>query len=252
MIDLHTHILPNTDDGSKSTRQSLNMLREAKNAGFNIICCTPHYLEQKCLKTRKENIPTIRKLREDALKNNIDVKIELGNEIYINEGILEEIEEKKVSCIGKSNYLLVELPMKQELKYLDEIFLRIIEKGYRIVIAHPERYTYVQKDPNYLVDFIKMGIYFQGNYGSVIGRYGKTAEKTIRTLLKNNLIHILSTDAHTDNSMYLEMDEINKKILKIIDEEYLNLLSSLNPKLLLKNENLLVPKPKIKKDKFFK
>ena len=97
-----------------------------------------------------------------------------------------------------------------------------------------------------------MGIYFQGNYGSVIGRYGKTAEKTIRTLLKNNLIHILSTDAHTDNSMYLEMDEINKKILKIIDEEYLNLLSSLNPKLLLKNENLLVPKPKIKKDKFFK
>lgn len=252
MIDLHTHVLPNTDDGSKKLEQSLNMLREAKEAGFNIICCTPHYLEQKCLKTRKENIQTIKSLREAVKENGINVKLLLGNEIYIYEKILEELESNKISCIGKSNYLLIELPMKQEIKYIDEVFLKIIGKGYRIIIAHPERYTYVQKDPNYLVKLIKMGIYFQGNYLSIIGGYGKPAEKTIKTLLKNNLIHILATDSHSDNSIYKKMDEINKKINKIIDEEYFKVLSYVNPKLVLKNEKLLVPKPKIKKEIFFK
>lgn len=250
MIDLHTHILQETDDGSKNIEQSIRIIKEAKNAGFDTICCTPHYFEYNFIKTKEENQEKINTLRAKAIEENIDIKLILGNEIYISDKIIDNIDKKVVSCIGDTNYLLIELPMTQEIKYLHEIFTEILNKGYKIIIAHPERYKYVQKNPDYFLEFIDRGIYFQGNYGSIIGKYGNDAKKTIKTLLKKNLIHILSTDTHRDNSIYLEMDKVNKKLKKIVDEKNLKILTEENPLLLLSNNELITLEPKIKK--FFK
>lgn len=250
MIDLHTHILPETDDGSKSIEQSIKILKEAKEAGFNTICCTPHYFEHSFIKTKEENEEKINTLRARVIEEKIDINIILGNEIYISDKIIENIDNQIVSCIGNTNYLLIELPMTQEIKYLHEIFTEILNKGYRIIIAHPERYKYVQKNPEYFIEFINRGIYFQGNYGSIIGKYGLEAQKTIKKLLKKNLIHVLSTDTHRDKSVYLEMDKINKKLKRIIDDKSFKILTEENPILLLSNNELIIQEPKIKK--FFK
>lgn len=250
MIDLHSHILPNTDDGSGSLEESLNMLKEAKIAGFDTVCCTPHYFEQRYLKTKEQNIETISKLKAKAIEENIDINIILGNEIFISEKTLEAIECKKISCIGNTEYLLIELPMNQEIKYLREHLSEIMDKGYKIIIAHPERYLYVQKNPDYLIDFIDRGILFQSNYASILGRYGKGAEKTVKILLKNQLIHLFATDSHREKSIYTRMDEIQNKIRKVIDEEYFDILTKENPKLLLNNEDLITLEP-MKKKKFF-
>lgn len=246
MIDLHTHILPETDDGSKNMEQSINMLKEAKNAGFNTVCCTPHYFENRFIKNKRENEDKISSLRAKAIEEKIDINIVLGNEIYINDKIIDNLDSKKISCIGNTKYLLIELPMTQEIKYLHEAFTEILEKGYKIIIAHPERYKYVQKNPNYFVDFINRGIYFQGNYASILGFYGREAKKTIKKLLKRNLIHILATDTHRDKTIYLEMDKINKKIKKIIGEKDFNIYTEENPKLVLNNSELITKEPKIK------
>lgn len=251
MIDLHCHILPNTDDGSKDLEESLKMLKEAKEAGFDTICCTPHYFEQRFIKTKEENEQMMIRLKAKALEEKIDINILLGNEVYISEKIVDTIKEKKVSCLGNTNYLLIELPMNQEIKYLDQILDEIIEMGYRIIIAHPERYLYVQKNPNYLIEFVNRGIYFQSNYASILGKYGKGAEKTVKILLKKNLIHILSTDTHRENSIYTYVDECKKRIEKIVDEKYFDILTQANLKLVLDNENLITLEPKKKKMLFW-
>lgn len=250
MIDLHTHILPETDDGSKNIEQSIKMLKEAKEAGFDTICCTPHYFEHRFTKIKEENEEKINALRAKAAEEKIDIKIILGNEIYIYDKIVENVKDNNISCIGDTNYLLIELPMNQEIKYLHEMFTEILNSGYRIIIAHPERYKYVQKNPNYFIDFINRGIYFQGNYASIIGKYGSEAKKTIKTLVKNNLIHMLATDVHRDNSIYKDMKKIEKRLRKILKEREFDILTKENPLLLITNNELVTLEPKQKKKIF--
>ena len=104
-----------------------------------------------------------------------------------------------------------------------------------MILAHPERYEYVQKDLSYLDDFIEMGILLQGNYESIIGKYGRRAQKTIKKLLKQRKIDLLSTDAHKPLSTYSRMVEIEKKLRKVIKEDYYKSLTEETPRDILKN-----------------
>ena len=130
--------------------------------------------------------------------------------------------------------------MNQELKYVKDILIELLSKNLKIIVAHPERYLYVQKDISYLKQFLDMGIIFQSNYASLIGRYGKEAKKTVKKLLKNKMIQCMATDAHRDNSIYLKMNNILKKIRKIVSDDYYNLLVNENQKHILNNEDVVI------------
>jgi protein-tyrosine phosphatase len=105
----------------------------------------------------------------------------------------------------------------------------------KIILAHPERYEYVQKDISYLDEFIEMGILLQGNYESIIGKYGRKAEKTLKKLLKQGKIDLLATDTHKKGSTYSKMDEIENKLRKIVSEDYFEDLTTNIPRDILKN-----------------
>jgi protein-tyrosine phosphatase len=105
----------------------------------------------------------------------------------------------------------------------------------KIILAHPERYEYVQKDISYLDEFIEMGILLQGNYESILGKYGSKAEKTLKKLLKQEKIDLLATDTHKKESTYSRMDKIEKKLKKIVREDYFKDLTSNIPNDILKN-----------------
>lgn len=253
MIDIHSHILYGIDDGSQTIETSVNMAREAKNAGFDTIICTPHFLEPSFVSEKKDNDKILGELKTELIKQNVDINFVLGNEIYINTNILELLEYDKVSKMGESKYILIELPMNQELKYVKDMLIELVNKGLKIIIAHPERYSYVQKDISYLEDFIDMGVMFQCNYASLIGRYGSVAEKTVKKLLKRKMVQFMASDAHRDNSIYTRMDKILKKLKKIVDDEYYNLLTYENPKRILNNEDVVVLEfEKVQKFKLFK
>jgi protein-tyrosine phosphatase len=101
MIDLHSHILFETDDGSNNIEESIKMAKEAFEAGFTTICCTPHYLEPIYIKTKKENEEKLNKLKEALEKENIKMELLLGNEIFVVQNIDKLIKEEKVSRVRK-------------------------------------------------------------------------------------------------------------------------------------------------------
>ena len=233
MIDLHSHILFETDDGSKTIEESIKMAKEAESAGFTTICCTPHYLEPRYIKTKEENKQTLERLKQELSNSEINIELVLGNEIFITNNIEELVDSKKTSTLGESEYILFELPLFQKLPNAIDI-LRNLPYS-KMILAHPERYEYVQKDLSYLDDFIEMGILLQGNYESIIGKYGRRAQKAIKKLLKQRKIDLLSTDAHKPLSTYSRMVEIEKKLRKVIKEDYYKSLTEETPRDILKN-----------------
>ena len=233
MIDLHSHILFETDDGSKSLEESVIMAKEAYDAGFTTICCTPHYLEPQYKKTKEENTKILERLKEELEKNNIPMELFLGNEIYIVNNIEELVENNITSRMGNSEYILFELPLFQKLSNAVDIIRNLPYT--KLILAHPERYEYVQKDISYLDDFIEMGVLLQGNYESILGKYGRTAQKTLKKLLKQKKIDFLSTDTHKKSSTYTKMEEIQRKLRKIVKEDYYNSLTFEIPNEILRN-----------------
>ena len=234
MIDFHSHILPQTDDGSISLEETINILKEAKQVGFTKIISTSHYLEGYYESNQKERNELLEKIKQE----NVEVELYLGSEIYISENMIEFLKDKKASSINNSRYVLFELPMGNETMLTKEMIYRLIENNYVPIIAHPERYSYVQDNPEYVEELLQMGAMFQANYGSIIGLYGKKAEKTVKKLLKENLIQFLGSDVHREEHVYVLMPKILKKLKKIISSDRLEEITNINPQKVLDNEEI--------------
>lgn len=239
MVDLHAHLLFDTDDGVETINQSINKIKEANKNGIDTICLTPHYIEEEYINKKEENYKKLEILKEELKKQKIDTKLYLGNEIYISEKINENLENNIISKIGNSDYVLIELPRNNEIIYLEEILNNLLEKDIKIIIAHPERYSYVQKNYKYFDNIVKnKKIYLQGNYGSVLGYYGKCAKETILKLIKYKKLDLLSSDIH-NNDIYLKIPEMNNILKSITEKEYIFQLIEENPNRIINNENIV-------------
>ena len=234
MIDFHSHILPAIDDGSKSMEDSIQILREAREAGFSKIISTSHYLEGYYEIKEEDRKRLIQELKNE----DIGLELYVGSEIYITENMIDLLKGKKASSINNSKYVLFEIPMNNKTMLTKEIIYRLIENGYVPVLAHPERYSFIQQNLEELEELVDMGTLCQSNYGSIIGLYGKKTEKTVKKLLKNNLIHFLGSDVHRQEQIYNKIPKAIKKIKKIISEDKFIELSEINPQKVLNNEEI--------------
>lgn len=235
MIDLHCHIIFDTDDGAEKIENSINILKEAANAGFTKICCTPHYVEPQYTKTKSENQKKLELIKEKLKEENIDIELYLGNEVYVSDNMKELVENGTIATISDTNYVLVELPLTQKLLSAEDMIEDLIFAGYTVILAHPERYIYAQKDLKYFDSFIERGVYLQGNYESLIGKYGKLAEKTLKKLLKDKKIDFMSTDVHKENSTYTKMDKILKNLKHYAKKDYYEYITVECQEKILKN-----------------
>lgn len=234
MIDFHSHILPNIDDGSRSLNETIHILKEAQKAGFTKIISTSHYIDGYYEADEEQRTKLINEIREKFQ----GIDLYLGNEIYITNRMADLIAEKKASTINNSKYVLFELPMNNKPIDAKEIVFRLIEKGYVPIIAHPERYKYVKENIEYVRELADMGVLFQSNYGSAIGMYGKKAQKTQKKLLEEGLIQFFGSDVHTVEQVYPKMPKILKKLRKILTEEELQQLTTENAQKVLNNEDI--------------
>lgn len=239
-IDIHSHILYGIDDGSKSIEESINIIKEHIKMGFTDIVVTPHYIENSKYETNnidKENI--LKTLKQELKKQNININLYLGNEVFVNNNLEELLKKKEIATINNSKYLLIEFPMNEKPKDINNIIYELKIKGIIPIIAHPERYDYVEKNPNLVLEWIEEGALLQSNYGSIIGVYGSGPQKTIKKLLKKDLIEFLATDIHyPNNKIYLNMDKIRKKLKKLISEERFIELTNTNPKKIIENKEI--------------
>ena len=216
MIDIHSHIIPNVDDGARSVEETFNILKEAQEAGFTDVILTSHFLLNYYETNAQELIFWKEKLQEVLKKQGTKINLHSGMEIYITNQMEELLENKKILTLANSGYMLIELPLATNVKYFDYVVYYLEAKGIKPIIAHPERYKCVQKDPDIVEEYIEKGCLIQCNYGSIVNLYGREAEKTIKTLLKKNQVHFLGSDVHRENGTYLIILDAIKKIRKII------------------------------------
>lgn len=236
MIDFHSHIIARIDDGSRNLEQSIAMVNEAKKVGFTKIISTSHYMENYYECNERDRRQLLKKVQENVQ----GIELILGNEIYITNNIIELLQNGQASSINGTKYVLFEFPLITTRPMNDkEVIYRLVENGYIPIIAHPERYPFIQENPDYLFELEEMGALFQANYGSIIGMYGLKAKKTLKILLKNNLISFFGSDVHRPEQVYNKMPKIIKKLKKIISNEEFEEFTEINPEKVLKNENII-------------
>ncbi|MBE6149313.1 MAG: hypothetical protein E7170_01145 [Firmicutes bacterium] len=223
MTDIHSHILFDVDDGAKSIEESIEILKKMYDIGFRNVICTPHYIEDSsyCV-DNKEKLEKFNLLKSELKKQNIDINLCLGNEIFINKNIHELIESNNIYTLNNTNYILVEFPFHNQILNVEDIIHELSIKGYTTVIAHPERYSYFQDNYAEVDRLRKEGFLFQGNYASILGHYNKKSQKLLKYMLKKGYIDFLATDIHRIHRTYTidNFDKIEKSIIKITKKDY--------------------------------
>lgn len=234
MIDFHSHILPKIDDGSRSYDETKNLLLEARNIGINKIVSTSHYASN-CFEVPEYKREKI--IEELNQEENVP-EIILGSEIFLTYDIIDLLKEYKPSTINKTNYILIELPLREHFCNLRNTINKLKENNYKPILAHPERYSIIHKDFNLLFELQEMGVIFQSNYGSILGVYGSKPKKTIKKMLKTNLVTLFGSDVHREKTIYPKIPKALKKISKYVSENQLDNLTNNNAEKILNGIDL--------------
>ncbi len=234
MIDIHSHLLFDVDDGTKTIEESTAILKDMALMGYKGVILTPHYIKNSAYnKTKIDNLHRLNYLQNYLMDNNIDIELYLGNEIYIDDDIIDLLKEEKICGLNNTEFLLIELPMNGKFDGYKEIFASLIERGFKVVLAHPERYTAFQRDFKKLYELDDIGVYFQCNIGSLAGEYGDAAEKLVKRILAEKMISFLATDIHARKEDYSSWYLAKKVALQYITEEEYDILVNKNPRMLI-------------------
>ena len=197
MIDIHTHVIPNVDDGCESIDEAIEMIVKSKTNGVNTIICTPHFILNRFTKSALEIKTEFEKLKEEVKSRNIDVNLLLGQEIYYTEkvDIFKMIEEKKLLTINDSKYVLIEFDFIDKPNDLEEILYEFKVNKLVPIIAHVERYDWIT-----LEDVLIMkanGAKIQINSNSCLKLSGHKKYVFTKKLLKNSLVNFIASDMHS-------------------------------------------------------
>ena len=237
MIDFHNHILPSVDDGSKSIDMSLSMFKYAQEQGITDVVNTVHFQHPKMegkdisLKSIKSEIDKMKNILD---KNNIDIDIHIGSEVFFLPNLVELINNP-LTTIGNGKYMLIEFHPYNIPSIHKQVFFDLKMKGVTPIIAHPERYKQVQENVNIVPRWIEAGCVIQIDAGSPLGLLGRQAKITSEILIKNNWFQLLGSDAHDDKNRNFCMKESLGYINSIVDTD-LNHLEINNPRKIIQGE----------------
>jgi len=239
MIDIHSHILPDVDDGSNSFEKSVKMLEIANKDGVKAMVATPHMFSQlskvKDVERFRKIFPKFKKKIDDL---DIGVKIISGSENYFVSDLKEKLGEfPDILSINNGDYFLLEFPMNFIFPGTKKFIFDILNEGYIPVICHPERNTDIQANPFILYEFLVAGALSQLDLGSVRGDFGCDTKDSANILLKNNLVHAIASDCHDTVLRPPGLSSV-KKVLNWIEEDKVKLFLEHVPAAIINNEGI--------------
>lgn len=241
IIDLHTHILPELDDGARSLRHSLEMARIAVESGVRVLVATPH-----CAGDRRAEVRSAADLLRRALQEEqIPLRLFLGMEIFGTPETAGLLRDGKLFTLNNSRYPLIEFDFGSDGTMESRVLADVIRAGFTPIVAHPERYACVRRDPELVNYWHRMGCLFQVNRGSLLGRFGEDARSMARELVCRGFATAVASDAHSpqmrtpwlmDAWDYLETDVSPAAARYLLWE---------NPRRILKNQQPLLLEPEL-------
>ena len=205
MIDIHTHIIPFVDDGSSSLEDSLAMVKHEISIGVDTIICTPHHIFHRYEKSIEDIKKNFNLLKEEVEKQNLPIKLLLGQEICYThrEDILSFLNEGKLLTLNNSKYVLLEFSFIREPEDITDIVYNFSIKGYKVIIAHVERYEWINMDK--VISLKNEGALIQVNSGAIVGFTTGKEKRFAKKLLKNNLVDIVASDIHSFRKSTLDI-----------------------------------------------
>lgn len=243
MIDVHNHLIPNIDDGSDSLSLSRKLLEDAIDEGITDVCITPHFMKHGPFKVRKKELCTLfEQFKKDT--EDLNVNLYLGNELYIDRELDELLAADEICSMNGTDYVLIEFPFEQYRREYDE-YLYNVSLNYKIIVAHPERYSYVKEDHDFVDRWLKEGYILQSNSTSL---NSKESKKVIFDFIEKGKLSIIASDAH-NKYRPLSLKDAYDLISKKFSKETADLLMETNPRRIIENKDVYRI-PKIKK-RFF-
>lgn len=210
MIDIHTHIIPGVDDGSPNLETSIEMIKHEISIGVDSIICTPHHIYHRYEKSVEEIKSNFLLLKEAVEKENLPVKLYLGQEICYShrEDIIKMLQEGKLLTLNNTNRVLLEFHFTREPEDILDIIYNFSIHGYEVIIAHVERYEWMTLDK--VIALKGEGALIQINSNSYLGLTTWKEKRFTKLLLKKGLVNYVASDTHSFRPSTL--DKSYKKI----------------------------------------
>ena len=221
IFDMHCHILPRVDDGSKSIEESLWMLKKEYDDGVRHIILTPHFRYEMFETPREkleERFGELKALAEKELPS--DLSLHLGCEIHTSMDMDECLKAGRRLTMAGSRYVLAEFSGNDIKLYIRERVEKLLMSGYKPILAHVERYRVIRDDPAFLAELRNQGAYVQVNADTISGRDGLGARWFAKKLMKDDLIDFVGTDGHNSKDRSPEMGKCVRQMVKVMGEEY--------------------------------
>lgn len=223
VVDIHSHLLPRLDDGVQSFEETEAIVLRFQEMGYRKLITTPHVMSDFYRNTNADIINKLNEVNIMLAHKGIDVILEAAAEYYLDEVLMHRLKADDPLLTFGQRYLLFETNFMTEPLNLKEFIFLATTKGYKPVLAHPERYMYLQSKFEKAEDLIDRGVLFQLNIASLSGYYSKPALTTAQKLIDKGYIHFLGSDCHTLQHIQLAAEtRRNKYFQKAISLPLLN------------------------------
>lgn len=193
--DVHSHLLPNVDDGSQSAKDSIDLIARMKAIGYRKIICTPHFMTGFYNNTPESVRTSLDFMKGELSRQNINIELDVAAEYFIDYDFVQDLNKKRMLTLD-DNKLLFECSFTNEHQNFSETIFEMQVNGYTPVLAHPERYLYWHGKLDFMKDIHDRGVLFQLNMLSIANAYTRDVNTAAKALVDNGLCDFIGTDLH--------------------------------------------------------
>lgn len=239
MIDIHSHILFNIDDGAETLEDSVKLCRDAADNGVKLITATPHFFDYSHIRSFvSERNHKISVLREILDEEGIPISVAAGSELFLNDKVFSAGDLDALTING-SRYMLCEFPLgpfdiDRAPLWIDEL----ISRGYTPIVAHPERYIEFHRNLYIIDELLDREVVFQVNIDSLTGKNGEEPQKMAVDMVMRKIALLIGSDAHDTEYRHTRLREKFKDLPECIGEKILLDCMDKNAKAIIKNEEI--------------
>jgi tyrosine-protein phosphatase YwqE len=202
VVDMHSHLIPGIDDGSKTIESSIELIKNLNDLGYKKLITTPHIMSDYFRNTPDIIHNGLTKLKLELENSGIDIEIEAAAEYYVDFEFQKKLRTEKLLTFG-GNYVLFELSYYNSPQNLEEVIFELQTNGYKPILAHPERYSYWHNNFEIYSNLKDKGVFFQLNLNSLTGEYSPLSKKIAEKLIDSEYVEFLGTDTH--NLRHIEL-----------------------------------------------
>jgi protein-tyrosine phosphatase len=195
-VDMHSHLLPGIDDGSPDMATTLKLIRGMMDLGFSKFITTPHIMWDMYKNTSAIILEKLELVRAAIREEGLEVEINAAAEYFLDDHVAELLKNNEPLLTVSGKMVLTEFSLAYPSHSLKDILFEMQMQGYQPIIAHPERYLYLEGNKDFYEELKDLGCYFQLNLLSLTGYYGKSAQELAQFLLKKNYYDLVGTDLH--------------------------------------------------------